>query len=183
MLSDSIDASAGAYDDSSWRVLDLPHDWSIEGAFGRDNPAGTGGGALPTGTGWYRKTFDVPEDWKDKVVRIEFGGVYRNSEVWINGHSLGRRANGYISFGYAIEKYLRFNGEDNVVTVKADNSRQPNSRWYTGSGIYRDVKLVATGKLHIAPQGTYVTTPAVSADSARVVMDVEVINSHTEAKH
>ncbi|SFW52522.1 beta-galactosidase [Sinomicrobium oceani] len=182
MLSDSIDASASAYNDSSWRVLDLPHDWSIEGAFGKDNPAGTGGGALPTGTGWYRKTFDVPEDWKDKVVRMEFGGVYRNSEVWINGHSLGQRANGYISFGYAIEKYLRFNGEDNVVTVKADNSRQPNSRWYTGSGIYRDVKLVATGKLRIAPQGTYVTTPAVSADSARVVMDVEVINSHTEAK-
>ncbi|MGS2739271.1 glycoside hydrolase family 2 TIM barrel-domain containing protein [Sinomicrobium sp. M5D2P17] len=182
LLGDSLNASAMEYDDSSWRVLDLPHDWSIEGEFGKDNPAGTAGGALPTGIGWYRKTFKVPDEWQDKSVRIEFGGVYRNSEVWINGHSLGKRANGYISFGYDIGAYLNFNGKDNVLTVKADNSPQPNSRWYTGSGIYRNVQLVATGKLHVAPQGTYVTTPEVSRASAKATLEVEVTNENTEER-
>ncbi len=181
-LGDTLNASAVEYDDSSWRVLDLPHDWSIEGDFSEDHPAGTAGGALPTGTGWYRKIFKVPTDWKDKAVRVEFGGIYRNSEVWINGHSLGKRANGYISFGYDLGPYLQFGEKDNILVVKADNSRQPNSRWYTGSGIYRDVKLVATGKLHVAPQGTYITTPEISGDSAKVVMEVEIINKNTEEK-
>ncbi|MGS2765165.1 glycoside hydrolase family 2 TIM barrel-domain containing protein [Sinomicrobium sp. M5D2P9] len=182
LLGDSLNASAMEYDDSSWRVLDLPHDWSIEGEFGKDNPAGTAGGALPTGIGWYRKTFKVPDEWQGKSIRVEFGGVYRNSEVWINGHSLGKRANGYISFGYDIGSYLNFNGKDNVLTVKADNSPQPNSRWYTGSGIYRDVRLVTTGKLHVAPQGTYITTPEVSGTSAKATLEVEVTNENTEER-
>src|SRR5215207_4070254 len=101
-------------DDASWRQLNLPHDWSIEGAFSKDHPAGTGGGALPGGIGWYRKTFTIPADQKDKLVFIEFDGVYRNSEVFINGRSLGVRPNGYISFYYELTPYLKYGNEKNV---------------------------------------------------------------------
>jgi beta-galactosidase len=108
---------------SQWRVLDLPHDWSIEGEFSRDHPATPGGGALPGGIGWYRKTFAVPEADKDKLTFIEFDGVYRNSEVWINGHSLGKRPYGYSSFRYDLTPFLNYGEEKNVMAVKVDNSQ------------------------------------------------------------
>ena len=130
------------YNDAAWRKLSLPHDWSIEGNFSKDNPATTQGGALPGGIGWYRKVFTVPLSSKNKNVLIEFDAVYRNSEVWINGQYLGKRPNGYISFQYDLMQYLKYGTEKNVIAVKVDNSQQPNSRWYTGSGIYRNVKLV-----------------------------------------
>jgi beta-galactosidase len=164
------------YDNSRWRVLNLPHDWSIEGAFSKDAPCKTDGGALPTGIGWYRKTFTIPTSKKNKLLYINFDGVYRNSEVWINGHYLGKRPNGYISFQYELTPYLNFGKKHNVLAVKVDNSAQPNSRWYTGSGIYRNVWLISTEKVHIAKWGTYITTPLVSNAEATVKLSAQILN-------
>jgi beta-galactosidase len=161
-------------DDTKWRALNLPHDWSIEGEFSKSNPATPEGGALPGGIGWYRKTFTVPEITKGKLVYIDFDGVYQKSDVWINGHHLGFRPNGYISFQYNLTPYLNYGKQPNVIAVKVDNSVQPNSRWYSGSGIYRNVWLVTTGRLAIDHWGTYVTTPKVSSQSAAVHLDVKV---------
>ncbi|HVG42506.1 MAG TPA: glycoside hydrolase family 2 TIM barrel-domain containing protein, partial [Chitinophagaceae bacterium] len=165
--------STGAYNDptindAGWRTLNLPHDWSIEGSFSKEHPATYNGGALPGGIAWYRKTFVLPESQKNNTVFITFDGVYQNSEVWINGHSLGKRPNGYISFQYDLTPYLKWGLEKNVIAVKVDNSKQPNSRWYSGSGIYRNVWLVSTNKLHIHPWGTFITTPTVSSNEATI---------------
>ncbi len=168
-LGESSDANAVSFDDKGWRGLDLPHDWSIEGKFDINDPAGTGGGALPGGIGWYRKTFTLPVSDKDKNVYIEFDGVYRKSEVWINGHSLGIRPNGYISFRYDLGPYLKYGDDKNVMAVRVVNSEQPNSRWYSGSGIYRNVWLVTTGKLFVDHWGTYITTPTVDEQSATLL--------------
>jgi beta-galactosidase len=154
------DGQLPGLNDAGWRSLNLPHDWSIEGKFSKDNPATPEGGALPGGTGWYRKTFTVPASSKNKLIYIDFDGVYQKSDVWINGHHLGFRPNGYISFRYELTPYLNFSGK-NVIAVKVDNSVQPNSRWYSGSGIYRNVWLVTTNKIAIDHWGTYVTTPEV----------------------
>ena len=153
-LGDMTEASAPSYDDSGWRELDLPHDWAVEGDFSQDNPSGTGGGALPGGIGWYRKTFFAPEDEVGRLWRLDFDGVYMNAEVFVNGESLGVRPYGYISFGYDITDLLKW-GEENVVAVRVDNSDQPNSRWYSGCGIYRNVWLTKTGKVRVAPNGVY----------------------------
>ena len=139
-LGNDSTASNENFNDAAWRTLILPHDWSIEGSFSKEHPATNQGGALPGGIGWYRKTFTLAEVDNEKYVSIEFDGVYRNSEVWINGHYLGKRPNGYISFSYDLTPYLKFGNQKNVIAVKVDNSQQPNSRWYSGSGIYRDVK-------------------------------------------
>ncbi len=176
-LGNASTASDPAFNDKDWRKLDLPHDWSIEGKFDKDNPAGTGGGALPGGMGWYRKTFTLPSSSKDKNTFIDFDGVYRKSEVWINGHLLGKRPSGYISFRYDLTPYLKYGDEKNVLVVKVDNSEQPNSRWYSGSGIYRNVWLVTTGKVFIDHWGTYITTPKISNESAVVRIDLKLNNS------
>ena len=167
-LGDVTGAENVALNDASWRALDLPHDWSIEGEFSERNPAGAGGGALPGGVGWYRKTFTVAATDSSRLVFVELDGVYRNSEVWINGHSLGDRPYGYSSFRYELTPYLHFGRTPNVVAVRVDNSKQPNSRWYSGSGIYRHTRLVTTNRVHVDHWGTYVTTPDVTARSARV---------------
>ncbi|SHL40382.1 beta-galactosidase [Chitinophaga jiangningensis] len=156
LLGDDSLASQPKYNDTKWRQLTLPHDWSIEHNFSATVPATTQGGALPAGIGWYRKTFLLPASNADKEVRIEFDGIYRDSEVWINGHYLGRRPNGYISFAYELSPYIRF-GEKNVIAVRVDNSRQPNSRWYSGSGIYRNVRLVLSNKAAFDRNGIFVT--------------------------
>ncbi|MBN2165920.1 MAG: DUF4982 domain-containing protein [Marinilabiliaceae bacterium] len=166
------------YDDSNWRKLNLPHDWSIEGEFSNDNPSKTDGGALPTGIGWYRKTFDVCNADLLKQVYIEFDGVYRNSEVWINGHYLGKRPFGYISFEYNLTPYLKIG--NNVIAVKVDNSLQPNSRWYTGSGIYRHVWLKKMNTIHIKHWGTFITTSVLSEEIAKVKLDVSIKNSDSK---
>jgi len=175
-LSDSIVASAPDYADSTWRTLDLPHDWSIEADFAEENPATPGGGALPGGLGWYRKTFTVNEDNAGKCVYIDFDGVYRNSEVWINGKYLGKRPNGYISFRYDLTPYIRF-GSKNVLAVRVDNTQQPNSRWYSGSGIYRNVWLTFTNPVHVDLWGTYVTTPKVGKEEAQVSIQTTIKNT------
>ena len=168
-------------DDSRWRQLDLPHDWSIEGEFSEKAPAGTGGGALPGGIGWYRKSFTVPLTAKGKSIFIEFDGVYRNSEVWINDHYLGKRPYGYISFQYELTPHLIFGSSKNVIAVKVDNSQQPNSRWYSGSGIYRNVWLTTLDPVHVEHWGTYWTTPEVNNQSATVVIKTKVNNSSKSA--
>src|SRR5919201_6077636 len=123
-------AQESAFNDSTWRTLDVPHDWSIEGEFSEQNPAGVAGGALPGGIGWYRRSFVAPRLDSGKVVFVEFDGVYRNSEVWINGRSLGKRPYGYSSFRYELTPHLRYSRDNNVLAVRVDNSAQPNSRWY-----------------------------------------------------
>lgn len=172
-LGDQAGWSAAALDDKTWRTLDLPHDWSIEGKFDKNHPATVGGGALPGGTGWYRKQFQVPASAKGKYIAIDFDGVYRNSEVWINGHYLGKRPNGYIAFRYDLSKHLRY-GAMNTIAVKVDNAKQPNSRWYSGSGIYRDVKLLTTNPVHVEQWGSYVTTPEVTEQAAKVQVELRV---------
>jgi len=171
---DDTNAYSINYDDSGWRVLNLPHDWSIEGEFSESNPAGPQGGGLPTGTGWYRKSFTLPHSAGNKHIYVDFDGVYRNSEVWINGHYLGKRPNGYISFRHDLTPFLVFGKERNVLAVRVDNSGQPNSRWYTGSGIYRNVRLIITGKVHVDHWGTFVYTPEISSDSARISLDISL---------
>jgi beta-galactosidase len=171
------EAAQPGFDDSGWRELDLPHDWSIEGEFSEKNPASPGGGALPGGIGWYRKSFNVSTADSDRLTYISFDGVYRNSEVWINGNYLGKRPYGYSSFRYDLTPYLRYGDEKNVIAVKVDNSAQPNSRWYSGSGIYRNVWLTTTGKIAVDQWGTFVTTPEVSAGSALVRVTTQIKNS------
>lgn len=164
------------YDDSRWRLLDLPHDWSVEGEFSKNAPAGTGGGALPGGIGWYRKTFTLPASEKVKQLFIDFDGVYRNSEVFINGHSLGVRPYGYISFRYDLTPYILYGNQKNVIAVKVDNSKQPNSRWYSGSGIYRHVWLTKLTPTHIDHWGTFITTPSVSNSEATIDIVTNIVS-------
>jgi beta-galactosidase len=175
-LGDVASGQSPDLDDSKWRVLSLPHDWSIEGKFDEKNPAGIGGGALPGGVGWYRKTFNIPVSNQGKLVFVDFDGVYRNSEVWLNGKYLGKRPFGYISFRYELTPHLKFGGE-NLLVVKVDNSQQPNSRWYSGSGIYRNVWLTVTDKVFVDHWGTYLTTPNVSALNARINLKSKLRNS------
>src|SRR5205823_3150304 len=174
-LGDVPGAEQPAFADSGWRRLDVPHDWSIEGEFSEQNPAGAAGGALPGGIGWYRKSFVVPRSTSGKLVFVEFDGVYRNSNVWINGHDLGKRPYGYSSFRYELTPHLRF-GARNMIAVRVDNSQQPNSRWYSGSGIYRHVRLVTTNPVHVDQWGTYVTTPEATPARARVTIRTTVRN-------
>ena len=176
-LADStLNAAAPGFDDTSWRSLNLPHDWSIESDFGKDFPATPGGGALPGGLGWYRKSFTIDKANSGKRIYIDFDGVYRNSEVWINGKSVGKRPYGYSSFRYDLTRYIKF-GTNNVIAVKVDNSKQPNSRWYSGSGIYRNVWLTITNPVHVDQWGTYITTPEVSEKAAKVVIETTIKNT------
>lgn len=174
-LGDDSFAISSEYDDSHWRVLNLPHDWSIEGEFSEAHPTKPAGGALPAGTGWYRKSFQIPEADTDKRLYIEFDGIYRNSEVWLNGNFLGKRANGYISFSYELTPYLKYGKHNNILAVRVDNSLQPNSRWYTGSGIYRNVWLTQTSQIHIKERGAFITTPKINFEEAVVQIETELI--------
>jgi beta-galactosidase len=180
-LGDTTAAKDPAFNDHQWRTLNLPHDWSIEGEFSDKHPATPNEGALPTGIGWYRKTFTLPADAKEKNVFIEFDGIYRNSEIWINGHYAGKRPNGYISFDYDITPYCNYGSAQNVIAVKVDNAAQPNSRWYSGSGIYRNVRLVLTSKIAVDHWGTFITTPQINKKEAKVNIRVVVNNNSGEA--
>lgn len=175
MLGDTLQAQEPRFSDASWRKIQLPHDWSIEGTVEADNPSKGAGGYFPTGMGWYRKTFYVPAAWKDKKTDIYFEGVYMNAEVFINGRSLGVRPYGYSSYYYSLSPYLKYGGE-NVIAVKVDNTQQPNSRWYSGSGIYRHVWLMVTGPLHISQWGVAVSTPKISTRQAIVQVKTLVKN-------
>jgi beta-galactosidase len=178
---DQAGADQPVFDDTSWRKLDLPHDWSIEGPYAQNEPTGGSGGSLPTGIGWYRRTFTAPEAWRGQEVYVDFDGVYMNSDVWINGQLLGHRPFGYISFEYNLTPYLKL-GQTNIIAVRVDNSHQPNSRWYSGSGIYRHVWITVTEPVHVAQWGTYVTTPKVSAGSATVRVRTQIQNDSPDSR-
>ena len=171
---DVVGGFNASFDDAKWRNLNVPHDWSIEGAYAEDSPAGIRGAFLPTGIGWYRKSIEIKKLSKEECYFIEFDGVYMNSDVWINGHHLGHRPYGYISFGYDLTPYLK-SGE-NVLAVRVDHSLAPSSRWYTGSGIYRHVWLTKTSKIYIPQWGTFVSTPEVSRVEAKVNLQINITN-------
>ncbi len=168
-------ASEVDFDDSKWQQIDVPHDWSILDTFSKEYPTGRPGGFASGGIGWYRKDFTLNKKDVATKVSIEFGGVYENSEVWINGHFLGKRPFGYISFNYDLSPYLKYHSE-NILAVRVDNSKQPNARWYTGSGIYRHVWLITTNKLHIARHGVYATTKTITKDAAIIELKTTIEN-------
>ncbi|HEU5354876.1 MAG TPA: glycoside hydrolase family 2 TIM barrel-domain containing protein [Actinocrinis sp.] len=180
---DASGASSASYADSGWRGLSVPHDWSIEGANPPSNPfsssaATTGrGGYLPSGIGWYRKHFSLAAVPATRKVYVEFDGVMADASVYVNGTLIGTHPNGFTSFRYDITSAAKFGGADNVIAVKTDTSLQPAARYYTGAGIYRDVRLIATDPVHVDQWATYVTTPSVSTSAATVHAQTTVVNS------
>ena len=173
-LGDPAKAQTAGFNDRAWQSLDLPHDWSIEGPIDQNNPGAGSVGYHPTGIGWYRKTFDIPGYSKDMDYSVEFDGVYMNSTVWINGHELGTWAYGYSGFSYDLTPFLKEKG--NVIAVRVDNSQQPNSRWYSGSGIYRHVRLVATSKIHFTQWGVFNYTQKLAGGKAVIKVESRFVN-------
>ncbi|HEY1128388.1 MAG TPA: glycoside hydrolase family 2 TIM barrel-domain containing protein [Roseateles sp.] len=173
--SDPGAAMQPAFDDSGWQAVRVPHDWSQHEPFRAEY--GSGNGYAAGGIGWYRRSFALGTEQKGRVARITFDGVYDHAQVWINGQYVGGRPNGYSSFQFELTPYLKFDGSPNVLAVRVDHSRQTDSRYFTGSGIYRDARLSFTDALHIAPWGSYVTTPQVSAARADVKAEAELINA------
>ena len=178
-LGDASGADGEQFDDSAWKNVDLPHDYSIDQEYTTAGEAESG--YKLGGIGWYRKNFKVDESLKGKCVRIDFDGVYMDSTVWINGHRLGNHPYGYSPFSYDITEYLRF-GELNTIAVKV-NHQTPSSRWYSGSGIGRDVDLVVTDPVHVERDGVVVTTPELAADKTNVKTHLKtvLINKGVEA--
>lgn len=173
-LGDVTDGAAISFNDQKWKDVTLPHDWTVAGPFAKQWASATG--YLPGGIGWYRKTFQLPtEDEKTKWT-IYFDGVYKNAEVWINGHHLGKRPNGFISFYYDLSPYLK--SGNNVLAVKVDHREFADSRWYTGSGIYRNVYLLKQNRLHIATWGVAFTTPQVTDQEAKGHVRVNLENDY-----
>ncbi len=177
---DAAGAELAGFDDSGWRKLDVPHDWSIAGPFDQAAPANGSGAWLPSGVAWYRKEIPLPADLKDQRVWVEFDGVMANSDVWINGQLLGHRPNGYVSFRYDLTDHLKPGGA-NLLVVKADTSAQPASRWYAGAGIYRHVRLVTAHSVHVEPWGVYATTPEATAAEATVKIQTTLDNTTAKA--
>ena len=181
-LGDLSGGEAVEMDDSSWRILDLPHDWSIEDIPGTGSPldssavGGINTGYFKGGSAWYRKQLDVTEELADKRLFLQFDGVYMDADVWINGTHLGNHPYGYTSFWYDISDYLQV-GDKNLIAVRVRNEGR-NSRWYTGSGIYRHVWLTVTEPVHVTPWGTSITTPEIQSDRATVVVTNEIANTH-----
>jgi len=171
-LGDVIDGADPDLNTDDWCILDLPHDWSIEGEYRPDNGTDWQTGFLPAGIGWYRKKLEWEPSWSEKTVKVSFEGIYLNSDVWINGYHLGHRPNGYIGFEYDLTRHLKKG--TNVLAVRVDHSRPLSGRWYTGSGIYRHVWLKIQNNHHIENNGIYFTTPAVSAEKAEYQVEVAV---------
>jgi len=189
-------AEKSDFDDKTWRTLDLPHDWSIEdlpgqgitklpdgkiriisGPFDSESISSHGSGYTVGGTSWYRKHFKLSEKLADKVISVNFDGVYMKADVWINGHHLGNHPYGYTAFGFDLSQYLNFGDSENILAVEVKNEGV-NSRWYSGSGIYRHVYLDITNKIHVAHWGTSVVTT--SADSLDATVQVcTTINNYT----
>ena len=164
------------FNDTYWRTLNLPHDWSIEGEYNENNPMGAQCGYLPAGFGWYRKTITVPKDWKGKHIEIAFDGVFMNSTVWANGKELGTRPYGWISFAYDISEVV---AESETITfaVRVDNDKQPSARWYTGSGIYAHTWIDIKNNTHIKRDGIFIRT-----ESNNVFIETELLNKNKNVK-
>lgn len=177
VVADAQGAERAEFDDAAWQKVDVPHDWSIAGPFDQKNPSGGAGAFLPGGVSWYRKHVALPKEYAGRKVFAEFDGIMANSEVWINGRSLGKRPNGYVGLRYDLTDALRF-GDDqaNVLAVRADTSQQPASRWYTGAGIYRHVRLIVTDPIHLDQWATFVSTPEAAQDRAIVRVQTAVKN-------
>jgi beta-galactosidase len=181
LAGDAPQREQAALDDSAWRSVTVPHDWSIAGPVDQKNLSGPAGGFFPTGIAWYRKSFLLPARDAHRHVYVAFDGVMANSDVWINGFHLGHRPNGYVSFFYDLTGHLRFGqAARNVIAVRCDTSKQPASRWYEGGGIYRPVRLVLLHDLHLEPWSTFVTTPSVTAGSATVRTESTIVNDSSK---
>ena len=162
------------FNDSKWRTLNVPHDWSIEGVYDENNPSGIAGAFLPTGIGWYRKALNIEDLQQGDKYFVEFDGVYMNSDVWINGQHLGKRPYGYISFSYDLTPHLKKG--NNILAVRVDHSKAPSGRWYTGSGIYRHVWITKTKDIYIPQWGTFVTTPRADEQVAEINLSIDILN-------
>jgi beta-galactosidase len=184
---DASGAGAASYDDSGWRGLSVPHDWSVEGPtppsdpFSQSAPSTGRGGYLPSGIGWYRKHFSLAGVPATRKVYIEFDGVMANASVYVNGTLIGTHPNGYTGFRYDITGAVKAGGADNVIAVRTDTGQQPASRYYTGAGIYRDVRLIATDSVHIGQWATRVTTPGNTTVHAETTVQTTVVNGGTTA--
>lgn len=174
-------AEAQVFDDSSWAVVDTPHDWAIGGPFDRDAPTTGSGAWLPSGVAWYRKAFTLPPTDIGRRVFLEFDGVMERSGVWINGHHLGHRPSGYASFRYELTPHLRPAGQPNSVAVRADTAAQPASRWYAGGGIYRHVRLIVTGDVYAEAWSSTVRTTGLTPDAAELAVASRIVNRSAEA--
>ncbi|MGS2764347.1 glycoside hydrolase family 2 TIM barrel-domain containing protein [Sinomicrobium sp. M5D2P9] len=177
---DVTEAKKTDFDDSNWQEVQLPHDWSIKQQVSKEN-AGKGWmegamGFFPGGIGWYRKSFTVPETYKNRKVVIQFDGIYHQSDVYINGKHLGLHPYGYTTFEYDLSPYLNYGGE-NTIAIRVDHSDSPSSRWYSGSGLYRHVWLKITNPVHVATWGTYITTPEISEKEAKVNIATTINNT------
>ena len=179
-LQDNTEAKNTDFNDKDWRNVSVPHDWSIASDFKRDNAMGNEGGYLPAGTGWYRKQLSMPKEWEGKSVKLVFDGVYHDSKVYVNGDSVGAHFYGYTPFVVDITRQLKVG--NNIVAVRVDNSKQKNSRWYSGSGIYRKVQLVVCDPIHIAPWGIAITTPKADETQATINIQTEIKNEGNETK-
>ncbi|NIJ45489.1 beta-galactosidase [Wenyingzhuangia heitensis] len=176
-LKDSINGETAILNDDTWRKLDLPHDWAIEGSFSNEHNARTGG--LPvTGTAWYRKHFTIDEQYKHKIVSVEFDGAMNNAKVWLNGNYIGERPYGYIGFEFNLTPFLKF-GQDNVLSVQL-SPKDLSARWYPGAGIYRNVRLKINEPTHVPQWGTYITTPVVTKQKAEVHIETKILNSQNK---
>ena len=180
ILGDPAGAESPEFDAQSWRTLTIPHDWSIESAPAEKNTTGGGGGYYPAGIGWYRKTFTAPASWKGKRVSLEFDGVSGESSVYLNGQKLGMHPYAYTSFRFDITPQVHISAT-NVLALRVDNSMQPNSRWYSGSGIDRHVRVLVTKPIHVAPWGVFVCTPEASTSSAKIVIKTQLQNDAAES--
>jgi beta-galactosidase len=180
LLGDPTGAEAPSADTRGWRTVDLPHDWSIEGKIDPQNPTGGSGGFFPAGVAWYRRSFTAPAAWQAKHVTVEFEGIYMNATVYLNGRELGTHPYGYTTFSCDLTPHLEF-GATNVLAVRVDQSKQQNSRWYSGSGIYRHVWLDITEPMHVEQWGVFVTTPEVSDNRARVRLQIRLDNDSDRA--
>ncbi|WP_298319459.1 sugar-binding domain-containing protein [uncultured Aquimarina sp.] len=182
-LGNQPNAYKSSFDDTSWRTLNVPHDWSIEKGYKKEGETASSTGFVQGGIGWYRKDFIVTEEDKGKEISVLFDGVYNNSSVWINGQFLGKRPNGYSSFSYDLSEHLNYDGTKNTIAVKVDRTAYVDSRWYTGSGIYRKVRLIKKSPINIAQWGVQITTPKVTESSATISVNTSLKNNGKSNKN
>jgi beta-galactosidase len=180
-LGDPEEGGATSLDDSDWRVVTLPHDWSIEGKMDPKAPMGGAGGFLPAGIGWYRFHLKAPTAWQGMRVRVEFAGVYMNASIYLNGQKLDFHPYGFTSFFVDLTPVLKIGG-DNLLAVRVDNSAQKNCRWYSGSGIYRHVWLEVTNPIQVAPWGVFVSTKEANAQAANISVQTTLLNQTSASK-
>lgn len=163
-----------SFDDSKWQSVRLPHDWAVPLPYTNEKTSASTG-FKAGGIGWYRKSFTLSESDKKKKIWLEFDGIYNNSSIWLNGHYIGGRPYGYSSFQVNLSTFSHYGSKENILTVKVDRTAYADSRWYTGSGIYRNVRLVKTDPVYVPQWGIQVTTPIVSNEKAKVNINTQVL--------